>query len=210
MRIVKEFDITIRKDIVFKLLDCHYDNPAYDLVEKSYKELEKVACGYIEPKSFILYSKINEREASLLDKFGKEFFYVVTTIGGKLETVSMECFTEGKYLEAMLFNAMADDYLFQMEEAVADILKEESAKRGKGIKRRIEAPDDIPIEFHKTVYEQIDSAKCQSLRMTDGYMFEPVKTCCYVLVLSDNKFLFKCRHDCSKCQAIDCNLRNII
>jgi len=207
LRIVKEFHITIRKNVVFKLLDCRSDSPIYDLVEKTYEELLKTVYSYIEPKSFILYAKPGKGETGLLGKYGREFLYIVTTIGEKLETRSMNCFGEGKYLEAMLLDAMADDYLFQMEEALTGILKEEAAKRGKGIKQRIEAPDDIPIEFHKTVFEKIDKAERQNIKMTAGYMFEPVKTCCYVLALSENKDLFKCRHDCGKCQMFDCKLR---
>ena len=208
--IIEEFHITIRKNIVFKLLDCHHDNPAYELVEKTYKELEKIIYDYIKPKCLIFYSKFIEGEPNLLEKYGKEFFYVVMTIGGELEIRSKECFNNGNYLEGMLFNAMADDYLFQMEEAVADILTEECSKRGKGIKQRLAAPEDIPIEFHNTVYEQINNANPQDIKITDGYMFEPVKTCCYVLVLSDDANLFTFRHDCGKCQMKGCKLRKWI
>lgn len=210
MRIVEEFHITIRKNIVFKLMDCHDDSPIYDLIEKTYKELEKTIYNYIEPKAFILYSRIGERETNILDKYGNEFFYVINTIGEKLEVRSAKYFDEGRYLEAILQNAMADDYLFQMDEVLADILKDESAKYKKGIKQRLEAPDDIPIEFHKTVYEQVDEANRHHLRLTSGYMFEPVKTCCYVLVLSDNLNQHECQHDCGKCRMTDCKLRSEI
>lgn len=209
VRIIEEFNIRIRKDSVFKLIDCYSDSPNYDEVAAVFEQLAESIYNYIEPKSLIKYVNTDEGAKNQLDRYGHEFFYVMNTIGKGSELESAKRFEKGEYLEGMLIDAMADDYLFQMEAELEDVLREECAKRGRGIKRRLEAPGDIPMELQKIIYDETDAAKNCGMKISSGYMLDPVKSCCFILALTKNKDLFNNQHNCRKCKAVDCKLRHI-
>lgn len=51
----------------------------------------------------------------------------------------------GEYLKGMLADAIADDYVFQIEHNLVDVLKDMCIQNHVGIIRRLEAPQDIGI-----------------------------------------------------------------
>lgn len=118
-------------------------------------------------------------------------------------------FQQGDYLKGMLIDAMADSFLFQMEDALQDVLREECANRKAGIKKRLEAPHDIPMEMQQVMHRQIRAEEMLGIGITSGYMFDPVKTSCLILVLTDDEKEFRMQHDCRKCSALHCKLRKV-
>lgn len=201
--------IPLNKDSVFSLLDCSRDNPVYDELSRFYEERLPWLYDHVQPRVMLAREAGNDRlkDSLSLSKACTGLLYVVLTLGKGPEEESRLCFAQGEYLEGMLVDAMADVYLFSLEEAVLPEIRKFCAVDGAGIIKRMEAPEDLPMEFHKYIFEKCSLATCMDMKLTSGYMFDPVKTSCLVFAQGDDCSLFLAQHDCARCGAKNCPLR---
>ena len=211
-------DIVLNRASVFAMMDCNEDSPVYDEVVGEYARLEAWLYDNVSPSALMAIEswKPDVQQALALPGIpdlsrahGQGFLYVVMTLGKAAENYSSELFEKGDYLAGMLIGAMADDYLFQYEEAVMPDVKEMCALPGFGILRRMEAPSDIPLEFHGYVYERCGLKEHLGMSLSSGFMFDPVKTSCLVFELTDDATVFNAWHDCSRCPAVGCPRRGL-
>lgn len=200
-----EFDIKV----VLELMDCHSDSPILEEVMEEYQELEPLVYEMLQPKGLIKFGEVPEEIAEIISLKERRTAYVMTTVGKRVSEYSTAMFAKGDYLKGMLVDSMADSYLFQMESALQDQLRVACAERHVGVKTRLEAPHDIPMEMQKVMHEQTKAYEMLGIGITSGYMFDPVKTSCQILILTDDEQEFRTQHDCRKCSAIHCKLRNI-
>lgn len=133
--------------------------------------------------------------------------YLLMTLGPEVEAESGRCFATGDYLEGMLLDAMADDYLFQMEDKVSEEMRLLCGRIGLGIQKRMEAPQDLPMAFHRRVLQVCGVASAWDMSLSSGDMFAPVKTSCVVFGLTKDVHIFRAQHDCSHCPAVNCKMR---
>ncbi len=133
--------------------------------------------------------------------------YLLMTLGPEVEAESGRCFATGDYLEGMLLDAMADDYLFQMEDKVSEEMRLLCGRIGMGIQKRMEAPQDFPMAFHRRVLQVCGVASLWDMSLSSGDMFAPVKTSCVVFGLTKDVHIFRAQHDCSHCPAVNCKMR---
>lgn len=207
---INEFNIRFNRETVLNLIDCYPDSPVYDDTIDEYERLAIKAYEKIAPEAILRYGKVKSSLGS--DKYNncESACYVIYTIGNEIAELSSEYFSQGDYLAAMLVDAMANDYLMQMDQAVTNIVYEQCKKRHVGVLKRLEAPSDIPLEAQKTVLEETGADKEWNLGITEGYMFTIVKTDCYVLILTEDENIFEARHDCTQCELLDCKMRKTL
>lgn len=196
--IVESFDIRISRDRVFRQLDCPKGNPVYDQVKEEYEILKASIMNYIEPKAGIIKSTLPS---------GDEVLFVLLTIGKKGPELVSRLFALGNYLAGMVADAMLDDYLFQMDTAFRPRVIREAQRYGKGIAERLEAPAGIDISIQKAIHRELDAEHTMGVTITDGFMFDPVKSLGIVYRLSENAEEFRTEHDCSKCGRKECRVR---
>ena len=200
-----EYTIRVKQDEVLKAIDCYEDSPVYDEVKEEFKELE--ACFYkaITPKAAVFYRELPD---ALCREDSKEGLFTVLTLGEEISKKSTGFFLEGDYLKGMLFDAMADNYLFQMDRELLLDVKQICAQKHLGIAGRMEAPNDYPLEVQA---ECLDKTWLDSLEMavTDCFMLDPVKSNCYLLLLSTNDTIFRASHNCRSCKAYTCKFREV-
>ncbi|PHV69666.1 ferredoxin [Sporanaerobium hydrogeniformans] len=207
--IVKQFENVIKQEEVFKLIDCYKESDIYEEVVEEYEEVKQNVLSLLEPYGvFGVEKTCEERDIEALQG-KKECIYVALTIGNKVTQYSNALFKEGDYLKGMLVDAIADAYLFSMEKGMEESIRQVCAKHKRGIEKRLEAPHDIPMTFQKKIWESLQLKERLNIDLSDGYMFNPVKTIGYVLVLSEDEKLFEIQHDCSKCPSINCKNRRI-
>ena len=118
------FDVRIDKKVVLQLLDCKEDNPIYEEVEEEYEELQEIVYGKIDPHALIKFDEVPKEIAKQINLREKQAAYVLTTVGREVSAYSTLMFQQGDYLKGMLIDAMADSFLFQMEDALQDVLRE--------------------------------------------------------------------------------------
>lgn len=135
---------------------------------------------------------------------------VLLTVGRDAEQYTKELFSKGEHLRALIVDGMQSAWLFAMDEQIQGEIKAFCERERFGVKRRMEAPDTMQIEMHWRVCEALHAEQLADVYVTDAYMFDPEKTMCYVLMLSDNCDQFLAGHDCRLCKRTDCQMRTVI
>ncbi len=105
-------------------------------------------------------------------------------------------------------NAMADTYLFQLDDILQIIIREKCASRHLGIAMRLEAPETLPMSAQKCIFDEINMCEELPMKITNGFMFTTIKTMSHILVLSEDDSVFHTQHDCSICSVVNCKLRS--
>lgn len=190
--VFRDFTPRINEEKVFRLLNCQKGSDAYETFREEYEDMIPIVVG--------------KMDALALVQAEDDRMYVFLTVGDKLERLATEYFQQEDYVKGMLADAIADTLLFETEHQLMAELKEITANLQVGVKVRLEAPTDFPMEMQKEILEHT-GAKEFGVSLSSGYMFRPVKSSGFILELTNDVKLFKSRHDCSKCPKTDCPLR---
>ncbi len=205
-----EFNIKLDRDNVFFLMDCKKENPVYEELNSEYDEVETEFLKKLKPVAFYKFGKISEELANQIDAKGDchtPVIYVLMSIGDEVTELGSSYFAKGDYVLGMLINAMADTYLFQMDNYIQSVIRQECLSRHFGIAKRLEAPSNVPMSIQEDILEQIKEVEPLSIGVTRGYMFTTVKTMGYLLVLTEDEGMNHAGHDCSTCSAKNCRMR---
>lgn len=207
--IIKEFDIKICRENVLNLIDCYESSDIYEEVIEEYEEMLPIAYKKIEPAALLEFGSVEEFPMKEYGNGNGEALYCITSVGGKISQWATQLFAEGNYLAGMLADAMADDYLFQMDHLLSETVIRLCRERKCGVMRRLEAPQDIPMEAQKKALEVTDGEALAGIHIKESFMYDPVKTTCQVYLLNEETEQFQIEHDCSKCPNLTCKLRKV-
>lgn len=207
---VTEFQKSIEKETVLKLMDCKEDSPVYEEVQKEFDELKKEVTDRLEPRAVIKFGKAPAELDGERFKQGEDIIYVLSTVGKEVSGLSSQFFDEGDFLKGMLVDAMADACLFSMDDEIQTVLREECAKRRIGIVSRLEAPNDIPMVAQKIAFDAVKAKETLGIAISPSYMYDPVKTSCQVMQVTEDDSVFRAQHNCRTCGAKNCSMRKIM
>lgn len=204
---VTEFDIKISVENVCKMLDADKSGDLYEEIVEELEEMLPEAYKKICPAAVFEFGSLANGIEEISSIGGDEALYGIYSVGGEISQWSTQLFAEGNYLGGMLADAIADDYLFQMDEAMRGRVLEMCKERGKGIMRRLEAPQDVPMKIQKTAFEVTHAREEIGLNIKESYMLDPVKSICQVYVLCDDTEMNRYDHDCTHCDNYTCKMR---
>lgn len=204
---IEHLPIVINRDAVFQMIDCRGDSPVYDAVSEAYEELLPEALACAAGRCVFGLGEIRQEDETLAYPAGTKVIYVISTVGGALSGLSGRLFAEAEYVKGMLADAMADSALFELEAQWMPELKRFCENHGVGIHARLEAPIDLPMSVQKTAFEVLHGQDSLGISITSGYMYDPVKTSCLVLAVTEDSCQFHAGHDCSRCSSVNCKLR---
>lgn len=199
----------IEMEPVLKTMDCYEDSPVYEEVVEEYEENLEDMKKLVKPVGILGMGKLSEATATEKYKAGTPVIFAVLSVGSGLKEESTRAFQEGNYVKGMLVDAMADAALFSMDNDMVAALRQFCAEHKVGIEKRLEAPHDISMEAQKEAWETLELEKRFGIKISSGFMFDPVKTSCQVFILSENEQNFKAQHDCRNCNNFTCKLRNV-
>lgn len=206
---ITEFHIELSKKNVLSFLDVDENSDLYEEISCEFEEMLPRAYELIKPAVLLAFGDISDYGIRKDGETVETALYGINTVGAGLSEWSTELFAEGDYLKGMLADAMADDYLFQIDQAVQTAVVEMCKKNGYGIIRRLEAPQDIPMSIQKRAFDATGAGKELGLKIKESYMYDPVKTVCQVYLLDRDTSRFHNEHDCSKCSNLTCKMRKI-
>lgn len=196
-------------DEVLSAMDCKKDSPVYESMKDEFDSIYDEAVSLLEPVGIFGFAELTELSKTEKYPSGTRVIYAVTSVGDKLVKLSNTAFDNGDYVRGMMYDVMADCALFSLEKRLMQILKEVCGEHNIGISERLEAPNDIPMHVQKEAWEMLELDKNFGIGITDGYMYNPIKTTCQVFIVSEDTAKFKACHDCRKCPNIGCKFRNI-
>lgn len=199
----------IDRAAVFKSLNCYEDSPVYEDFMDTYEAIYEEMVSLVEPVGILGFGILPKSIETKKYKEGTPIIYMVTSIGDGIKQQSTKGFNEGDYVKGMLCDAMADDALFSMEDQLMDKLREVCAEHKMGVLARLEAPHDVSMEAQFEAWKHLELKRRFGIDISTGFMFDPVKTSCQVLILTNDEKTFKAHHDCRKCPNLNCKMRNI-
>lgn len=206
---VTKFNLKSNQDIVLRLIDCYPDSPIYEEMQQEYNEIEPLASSLIEPVAIIEFGELKDSVSTTDYKKGTPSCYVFMSIGDKVKKLSQKYFEEGNYLAGMLVNAIADDYLFRLDNELQVHIKKACHERHVGVIKRLGIPNDIPMYAQKVILEETGANRDLGIGVTEGYMYTTVKSNGYILILSETDKRMNIEHDCSNCSFVDCKMRDL-
>ena len=207
--ITRELKVEIGQADVFHRIDCYEDNDLYEEVLEEFREIEAQMYALCEPVLLIEYGVIGPELAKEGVPEGTPVLMVLTSVGKRISEYSTRCFAEGDYLKGMLADAMADSALFSLGKELVPYLRKECGARKMGIRRRLEAPQDISMVAQKVIYEKTKAHELCGMNISSGYMLDPVKSNAAIYILTDDPEVFMYQHNCRNCTQYDCSGRNI-
>lgn len=202
--VVTDFNLTLNKKEVLNLIEGNNN----EQIQLYYADIKKSAYALIKPSAVIAIGKIRPEHSQYLNT-NAQVIYVITTIGSEISDKVSELFKQGRYLEAVLLNAMADTLLFRMEDTLLAMIKGICIKKGLGVRRRLEPATQLYIETQKIIWEETQAYKLLGINITETYMLNPVKSNTFVLETSDCMSGFNFKHDCSSCEKVECKMRKV-
>lgn len=194
MESYQNLQIQLNKETVLARLDGNQSTVLQEELGSSFEKLLPSFLVVIQPEFRME-----------IDKESKQA-YVLFSLGSNINDIIEKEMKQGNVMHALLLDAMADTYLFQMDSEFSELTRETFAALQLGVKKRLEPGVDIPLEMQQLIYEKVKMQK-DYIRITKGCMFEPVKTFGYILQLTENKEIFRMQHDCSKCTNLQCKMR---
>lgn len=204
---IENMKVSVDRDLVFRMIECREDSPVYEEMVEAYEGLLPEVLGRAKGQCIFGMGVIAGEDASEDCPEGTKVLYVISTVGRRLSSLESELFAGGDYVCGMMADAMADACLFGLEAEWQEAVRQFCAEHGFGIEKRLEAPNGIPMSVQRSAFACLNAGQELGLGLSSGYMFDPVKTACYVLVLSDDRELFLAQHDCGKCGRLDCKVR---
>ena len=198
-----EFNIEISAENVLESLGVTRQSELYEEMQEELSELLPGAYEKIKPVALLEFGTLKEHSVMRNGRRMTEVLYGLCSIGHEMSSWSTQLFAEGDYVKGMLVDAIADDYLFQMDRKLEGTVIELCKNKKKGIAGRIEAPKDIPMSIQKEAFLAVHAEK-EGISIKESYMYDPVKTLCLIYLLDEKETRFSPGHDCAQCENLAC------
>ena len=203
-----DFDIRINKENVLRLIDCYADSPVYEEVAADLEEILPEAYQKLSPSAVLEFGDFSKYESIEYGTGEGKALFCIESVGEDISRLSATFFDKGNYVKGMLADAIADDCLFQLDRRLEKRVKAICKEKNYGVIKRLEAPQDVPIEIQKTAWEVTRAEEEIGLKIKESYMLDPVKSNCQVYLLQEGCNEFRTEHDCSRCSKTDCKMRH--
>lgn len=208
MDVINDFKFLLDRESVLKSIDCYSDSDVYEEMCEIYEnlkgELEKLA----EPKGVFKFDKISEKYKIDEAYDCTHVVLCMLTLGRKVPEKTEEYFRADRYMEGMLFDAMSDSLLMENAKELYKLICSEAKKMGFGLTCKLSPGNaDFPIERQKDILEDVDGAKFLDVKVTDGFMLNPVKSVSFVFGADTKLGIPLEDHECSRCTNLKCKMR---
>jgi len=201
-----KFNIKSNQQHIFQGLHCENGTDSYPVFLEAYKTVEANVIKKIKGQAILQFGTIPKEFCA--EEKEKKALYVLFTLGKQVTTYVDLLFAENNYVQGLVVDAIADDYLFQMDRELQKEIKKICISRKLHIVRRLEAPTHIPMEIQKVAYDICNAKNELNLEINESYMFDPIKTLCLVFEVREGVGEFALDHDCRKCDKMDCQKRD--
>ena len=205
---ITDFNIRINKENVLELIDCYADSPVYDEVSADLEEIIPIAYEMLTPVAVLKFGDFSKYESIEHGTGEGKALFCIESVGEEISRLAADFFDRGNYVKGMLADAIADDCLFQLDHLLEERVKAICKEKNYGVIKRLEAPQDVPIEIQKTAWEVTRAEEEIGLKIKESYMLDPIKSNCQVYLLQEGCNEFRTEHDCSRCPKTECKMRH--
>lgn len=211
MEIVLDFDFKLDKNIVINTLKSYCEFITDEEISSMYESLLPILYESVQPVGVFTIDEKDEDFTFDVIKDCNHLVYCVITMGDKCTEEVNKLFSYGRMKDAMVLDAMATSYLFQISSQLFNHIYKKTNELGMGLSCRI-APGDgeIPLWYQKNILDKLDAPNFLGIYMVDDCMLSSLRSMAYVYGADKEREFSKKDHDCSKCNNKDyCSMRKI-
>lgn len=211
MEIVLDFDFKLDKNIVINTLKSYCEFITDEEISSMYESLLPILYESVQPVGVFTIDEKDEDFTFDVIKDCNYLVYCVITMGDKCTEEVNKLFSYGRMKDAMVLDAMATSYLFQISSQLFNHIYKKTNELGMGLSCRI-APGDgeIPLWYQKNILDKLDAPNFLGIYMVDDCMLSSLRSMAYVYGADKEREFSKKDHDCSKCNNRDyCSMRKI-
>lgn len=211
MNIISDFKFQLNKDRIISSVQSYCQTPPYEELANIYDDLIPLLREHSKPVGlFKIEEKPDQLKLDLLNDY-KYVVYCAVTIGQNSTEKVEILFKEGKFFEAILFDAMASFYLFDISSQLFRKICEKSHNVNLGLTSKI-APGDgeLELEYQKEIVSKLADEELHDISVINNCMLYPSKSMSYIYG-ADEKIAFNQYKDhcCETCYNTFCKMRNI-
>lgn len=212
MNIISDFKFQLNKNIIISSVQSYCQSPPYEELSKIYDNILPLVREHSKPLGlFKIERKPNQLKVDLL-KDCKFVVYCAVTIGqGSVDKVD-SLFEEGKFYEAILFDAIASSFLFDVSCQLFTRMCEKYNGMNLGLTNKI-APGDgeIELEYQKEIVSKLKSTNSNDISIVNNCMLYPAKSMSYIYGADESIAINQYNdHSCSTCSNKLCKMRNVL
>jgi hypothetical protein len=208
MNIVSDFKFKLNKEKIINSVQSYCQTPPYEELSNIYDDLLPLLKEYSKPIGLF---KIEEKQIQLeLLNNCRYVIYCAVTIGQNSTEKADKFFKEGKFLEAVLFDAMSSFYLFDISSQLFRRICEKFHNVNLGLTSKI-APGDgeLELEYQKEIVSKLVNEELHDISIVHNCMLYPSKSMSYIYG-ADESISFNQYNDhcCETCYNTFCKMRN--
>lgn len=211
MEVILDFTFKLDKNIVVNTLKSYCEFITDEEITSMYDTLLPVLYESVQP---VAVFTIEEKEESFQFDVIQDCKYIVyctISMGDKSTEKVNELFSYGRMKDAMVLDAMATSYLFEISSQLFNYIYNKANELGMGLSCRI-APGDgeIPLWYQKNILDKLDAGNFLGIHMVDDCMLSSSRSMAYIYGADKKREFSKKDHDCSNCNNRDyCSMKKI-
>lgn len=208
MNIVEKFEFRLDKDEVFRSIDLKKNSKAYSNISEVYNVLIDEINDLTKPIGIFYF----ENKPKIFKNIGidhcNKIVYCIITIGYEISEKIEEYLKNGKYIEALLIDAMADELIREYSMQMQNIINIEAKNRNIGLTNKIyPGNNDFDITYQEYILDKLNAKEKLNLKITENYMIKPIKSVSYIYGSSKDIDIANYSHECLECSTLNCKKR---
>lgn len=209
MKRITDFKWEVDKERIFRIIDCSWESPAFQQVDILYQKSMEEITNILKPLGVYNFVDFSESMGFSDIQGCEKIVYFLLTLGNGIDKKINSYFAQGKYMEALLMDTIANEILFKCTEELYNKVSLEVRAYGWGLTRRFEpGSGDVPLDFQKEILAGLD-LKDLKISLTEKNMLTPLKTITFFCGAGENvKPALKGGYACDLCSRKDCKFRH--
>ena len=191
----EQVDMAIRE--AYKMAEPQINYGVFKVTVKTKDKKILLENGHCFSGSYI-FNKLKEAEEAVI---------AILTIGSKIEEKSGVCFSQGDYLQGMIYDAIGSVALKDLKKSFFKKLCEKARIAEKGITCGLSPGDgDWSIQDQTVIFKLVYGEPI-GVSLKDSMMMTPVKSISVVYGMGKGLAIPDEEHDCTNCNLINCQFR---
>jgi uncharacterized 2Fe-2S/4Fe-4S cluster protein (DUF4445 family) len=191
-------------------MKCHVGSDAYIEACEVFNKLENDFSGLISPKGIFSLTDQSDQLGSIEPaNRAKKIVWAAVTLGAPVEDRIQGLFAEGEYLEAMMLDVIADEYLFRMSNLMYEEIIRVCHPLGLKLSCRVTPGDAaMPMAFQQVIFKALRADLNLALDITNSFMLKPVKSMMYLYGADEAFSNIQRNQSCENCENSECTFRD--
>ena len=211
MNIVSDFKFQLNKNVIISSVQSYCESPPYEELSKIYDTILPLVREHSKPLGlFKIERKPNQLKLDLLKDYKFVIFCAVTIGQDSVDKVD-SLFEEGKFYEAILFDAIASSFLFDVSCQLFTRMCQKYNDINLGLTNKIVPGDgEIELEYQKEIVSRLKSSNIHDISIVNNCMLYPSKSMSYIYGADESIAINQYNdHSCTTCSNTFCKMRNV-